>query len=168
MAVLNFPTKRVAVGALIRDQAGRLLVVKPVYREGWLLPGGVVDSDESPRSGLCRELREELGLILEPKQLLCVDYVSAHDNFADGLHLLFDGGVLPDDLVGGVTVCDSELHALQWLAAEEAMNILVPSLVRRLRCLLMSETNQTVYMENGEQVNISHGSPALFPTDSMP
>lgn len=167
MTVLDFPTKRVAVGALIRDQVGRLLVVKPIYREGWLLPGGVVDRDESPRSGLCRELREELGLILEPKQLLCVDYVSAHDNFADGLHLLFDGGVLPTNLIGELSICDPELHALQWLAAEEAMNILVPSLARRLRCLLMNETNQIVYMENGEQMNISDDSPALFPTNPM-
>ncbi|TIH06813.1 NUDIX domain-containing protein [Pseudomonas leptonychotis] len=156
MKVLNFPTKRVAVGALIRDQASRLLLVKPVYREGWLLPGGVVDSDESPRSGLCRELREELGLILEPQELLCVDYVSAHDNFADGLHLLFNGGVLSDDLIRELTVCDSELHTLQWLVVEEAMNILIPSLARRLRCLLMNATDQVLYMENGEYVNLSH------------
>lgn len=153
MKTFDFPTKRVAVGALIRDEAGRLLVVKPIYREGWLFPGGVLDSDESPRSGLCRELKEELGLILEPKQLLCVDYVSAHGNFSEGLHLLFDGGVLSADLVGALTICDPELHALKWLGAEEALSILVPSLARRLRCLLMSEANQILYMENGEQFN---------------
>lgn len=162
MTVLNFPTKRIAVGALIRDQKGRLLVVKPGYREGWLLPGGIVDSDESPHSGLCRELREELGLNLEPKQLLCVDYVSAHDKFAEGLHLLFDGGVLPENIVGALTVIDPELRALQWLVVDDALKVLVPSLARRLSCLLNSENNQVLYMENGEQMSISNCSPVLF------
>jgi 8-oxo-dGTP diphosphatase len=30
-----FATPRVAAGVLIRDQASRLLLVKPTYKDGW-------------------------------------------------------------------------------------------------------------------------------------
>lgn len=162
MLSIEFPTKRIAVGALIRDQIGRLLLVKPAYRDGWLVPGGVVDANESPRAGLCRELREELNLVFEPGRLLCVDYVSAHGDFADGMHLLFDGGHLADSLVKAISVCDPELHALQWVTDEEAQDLLVPSLARRVRSLLQAKTSELLYMENGEQVSECFSSPALL------
>lgn len=34
--------KRMAAGALYRDRAGRILLVDPVYRGTWDLPGGAV------------------------------------------------------------------------------------------------------------------------------
>lgn len=162
MVSIEFPTKRIAVGALIRDQVGRLLLVKPAYRDGWLVPGGIVDADESPRAGLCRELREELNLVLEPGRLLCVDYVSAHGDFADGIHLLFDGGYLANNLVEVIRVYDPELHTLQWVTDEEAQGLLVPSLARRVRSLLQAQTSELLYMENGEQVSDCFSSPVLL------
>lgn len=41
-------TPRVAAGVLIRDAAGRILLVKPTYKDGWEIPGGYVEPDESP------------------------------------------------------------------------------------------------------------------------
>ncbi len=31
---------RVTAGALIRDAEGRILLVKPTYKDGWNIPGG--------------------------------------------------------------------------------------------------------------------------------
>ncbi len=31
-------------GALVRDRRGRLLVLKPTYKAGWTIPGGVVEA----------------------------------------------------------------------------------------------------------------------------
>jgi ADP-ribose pyrophosphatase YjhB (NUDIX family) len=58
----------VAVGALIRDDAGRLLVVKPArtrrsfWSGKWIFPGGKLGTGESIADGIRREVREETGL----------------------------------------------------------------------------------------------------------
>src|SRR5260370_14699151 len=45
-AVLGIP---VSAGALIFDRAGRLLILKPTYKSGWTIPGGVMEADgETP------------------------------------------------------------------------------------------------------------------------
>ena len=39
----------VSAGALIFDRAGLLLILKPTYKSGWTIPGGVMEADgESP------------------------------------------------------------------------------------------------------------------------
>ncbi len=48
--------------AIIERDDGRWLVVKPAYRKGWALPGGLLNKGEHPEAGVRRELREELGL----------------------------------------------------------------------------------------------------------
>jgi 8-oxo-dGTP pyrophosphatase MutT (NUDIX family) len=51
-------------GALIRDEAGRVLLVRHV--EGrWQLPGGAVDPDESPAEAARRECLEEASVEIE-------------------------------------------------------------------------------------------------------
>ena len=44
----SLPMKRMGAGALIRDLDGNVLMVKPSYKDGWELPGGAVEDDESP------------------------------------------------------------------------------------------------------------------------
>ncbi|MGE8496809.1 MAG: NUDIX domain-containing protein [Pseudomonas sp.] len=146
---MEFPRKRIAVGALIRDEQGRLLLVKPAYRDGWLIPGGVVDADESPRDGLLRELREELGLTRPIDTLLCVDYMVAGAAYGEGLHLLFDGGCLNSIQAQALVICDAELVALHWATAAEAQALLVPSLARRLQSLEEAPLGTLLYLENG-------------------
>ncbi len=55
---------------------GRWLMVDPVYREGWTLPGGLIDRGETPAEAIKRELVEELGVDVdvdgvEPWTLRC-------------------------------------------------------------------------------------------------
>ena len=37
----SLPMKRMGAGAVIRDLDGNVLIVKPTYKDGWELPGGV-------------------------------------------------------------------------------------------------------------------------------
>lgn len=54
-----------AVGALLRDDEGRILLVQHV--EGrWQLPGGAVDPGEHPADAVRRECLEEAGIVIEP------------------------------------------------------------------------------------------------------
>ena len=60
----KLPKKRMAAAALFLNEQHEILIVKPIYRELWLLPGGVVEEGESPRQACIREIREELGLVI--------------------------------------------------------------------------------------------------------
>ncbi len=61
------------VGAVIRDDAGRLLLVKRGHEPGkglWSIPGGRVEAGESDAAALVREVREETGLVVAPGRLI--------------------------------------------------------------------------------------------------
>ena len=83
----------VSAGAVICDEQGRVLIVDPVYKPYWNLPGGGVEAGEDPKEACRREVMEELGLDLEIGRLLVHATLSVpgrepHEYF------VFDGGVL--------------------------------------------------------------------------
>ncbi|MFL6138506.1 MAG: NUDIX hydrolase [Frankiaceae bacterium] len=62
-----------AVGAVVVDDAGRLLLVRRAREPGagrWSLPGGRVEPGEDDAAALRREMREETGLEVEVGQLV--------------------------------------------------------------------------------------------------
>lgn len=63
-ALVRLSTANYTVGAIcvVSRPDGRILLVKPSYRNGWSVPGGLVGRRESPRDAARRELREEVGL----------------------------------------------------------------------------------------------------------
>lgn len=55
------------VGAVVHDGTGRLLLVRrgrPPHRGRWSLPGGRVETGESPERAVEREVLEETGLVV--------------------------------------------------------------------------------------------------------
>jgi 8-oxo-dGTP diphosphatase len=66
------PTHYVGAVAAVFDDAGRVLLVEHVFRTDhpWGLPGGWVSRGESPADAVARELREELQLDVEVKELI--------------------------------------------------------------------------------------------------
>jgi len=61
------------VGAVIKDDQGRLLLIKRGHAPGaglWSLPGGRIEPGETDAEALVREMREETGLVVEPGQLV--------------------------------------------------------------------------------------------------
>jgi 8-oxo-dGTP diphosphatase len=64
--VVRVATPTYTVGALlVLDHEGSVLVLRQLHREGWTLPGGLLDHGESPAQGVVREAREELGLTID-------------------------------------------------------------------------------------------------------
>ena len=51
------------VSAIVEDEAGRVVLIRPRLGAGWALPGGGVGAHEPPEDAILREAREEVGLI---------------------------------------------------------------------------------------------------------
>lgn len=61
------------VGAVIKDEFGRVLLIKRGHEPGkglWSIPGGRIEAGESDAAALVREVREETGLIVAPGRLI--------------------------------------------------------------------------------------------------
>jgi len=66
-------TRIPCVGAIVRDGAGRLLLIKRGHDPeagAWSLPGGRIEPGESDAQALVREMREETGLLVRPGPLI--------------------------------------------------------------------------------------------------
>jgi len=66
---------KVAVGTIIRDDDGRIVLVKRAIEPGygkWVYPGGYVDRGELVRDAALREAREEAGLQVRLERLINV------------------------------------------------------------------------------------------------
>lgn len=127
----GLPGVVIAAGALITDPLGRVLLVKPNYRELWSLPGGICEFGEPPQAGCRRELTEELGLSLPVGQLLLTDWARPFgDQARPMMHFIFDGGQLADG--SGITVQDEELDGFRFTAEGELPDYLPPYGLRRV------------------------------------
>jgi 8-oxo-dGTP diphosphatase len=61
------------VGGIVKDEHGRLLLIKRGHEPGaglWSLPGGRIEPGETDAEALVREMLEETGLHVEPGPLV--------------------------------------------------------------------------------------------------
>ncbi|MDI3408916.1 NUDIX domain-containing protein [Streptomyces cavernicola] len=98
--------RRIGGQLLIRSEDGDVLLVRPSYKPGWIVPGGGAKPGEGASAAARREAREELGLDIEPQRLLVVDHVEAdpETGSVEGFNFVFDGGTLPEQALGKISL----------------------------------------------------------------
>jgi 8-oxo-dGTP diphosphatase len=133
----TLPRRRIAAGAVIRDDRGRVCLVEPTYKERWHLPGGTVEADESPASGCRRELREELGLDLEIGAMLSMDWIAPEADDPHGaLIMVYDGGVLDQQTIDHIVTPPDELHGFRFFDLDQLPDYATERNCRRIRAAL--------------------------------
>jgi 8-oxo-dGTP diphosphatase len=144
------PSKRMGAGMLFTDGLGRVLLVEPVYKTQWEIPGGTVESGESPHAAAIREVREELSLTVAPGRLLVTDWVPSRSTRPDVLMFIFDGGVLSAAQTAQIRLPADELRAWAWVPIEGLGERLSPLLTRRVRAAADAHVHGTTgYLEFG-------------------
>jgi 8-oxo-dGTP pyrophosphatase MutT (NUDIX family) len=139
-----------ASGALIRDGADRVLLVRPTYKEGWEIPGGVAEGGESPLEACLRELREELALVPpEPLRLLVADWVPVGDR-PGGMRWIFDAGTLTPEQISTLRLPPDELSAYEFVPAGSVPDYMPPRRARRMESALIAlKRGCPMYLEAG-------------------
>lgn len=145
----NPASARLAAGVLFFDDAGRVLLVKPTYKDGWDIPGGYVEPGESPRAACIREVAEELGIKPPIGDLLVTDW-APHPTDGDKILFVFDGGCLADSDLARVQLATDEIGEYAFHAVDQLAAALIPRLAHRVVAAAEAhQTGRSVYLEHG-------------------
>jgi 8-oxo-dGTP diphosphatase len=149
------PTIPASAGVLVRGRKGRLLILKPTYKSGWTIPGGIIEIGESPWEACRREAKEECGLDVTTGRLVCVDFLRPRPGRPGGMRFLFDGGVFDDAVLDTVVIQPAEIAESRILPIDTTLPLLSGPVRRRVGAAWKAK--RVRYLENGRPVQgISH------------
>src|SRR5882757_4900233 len=101
-------------GVVVRDD-GRVLVIRRTDNGAWEAPGGVLELDEEPSAGACREVLEETGIKVDALRLTGV-----YKNMTRGVVAL----VFLCRPVGGQERTSTESTDVRWFTREEVRSLM--------------------------------------------
>ncbi|GAB3946736.1 hypothetical protein GCM10027614_40740 [Micromonospora vulcania] len=113
-----------------------------------------------PWQAACREIKEELGLDLEPGRLLVLDWVPPQPDGRPALaNFLFDGGrITQNQAEQRVSLQTDELSEWRLTGPQQWDELMAPHMARRLRaCADALRTQSTAYLHHGwDPANPAH------------
>lgn len=110
-------TPKVGADAAIFDDGGRILLVERADDRCWGLPAGWVDPNEAPANTVRREAREELGLEIEPVEVVEVMFRPASVQYGPHavVSIVYLCRIVGD---GAITLSHEVLAARYWSVDE--------------------------------------------------
>ena len=144
----SVPKVALSANAVLRDPQGRIALVRNTYRDGWSLPGGVVDDNEPPADAAVREVREELGHeVVGEAKLLSVQWAARGSGPLQFLSLTFDVGVCEDPST--LVAQEEEIAEIGFFPIDALPPDTRPFIARRLHALAADGSAGVTYLEEG-------------------
>jgi 8-oxo-dGTP diphosphatase len=136
-----------SANALLRDTQGRVALCRNTYRDGWSLPGGVVEDNEPPALACNRELAEELGFeAARPGRLIAIQWAPrAPETALQFLSLTFDVGVCADP--SALRIQEEEIAEVGFFALDALPDGTRPFMRNRLQAIRDAAPGSVVYLE---------------------
>jgi 8-oxo-dGTP diphosphatase len=148
---IPLPAIPVSAGALIFDRERRLLILKPTYKSGWTIPGGIMEADgESPWEACQREVREETGIEVGRGRLAAMDFRRPRPGRPGGIRFLFDCGQVSDTALAGLKLQPEEISESRLVPLPDALTLLRGPIRRRVKAATQGQA--LVYLEDGHPV----------------
>lgn len=145
------PRKPLSGKVLVFDELGKTLLIRPNYKPGWDIVGGMLNEAESPLQGAIRETKEEIGHEFSPERFgfLGVRYGIAQESEGDFVHFIFKL-ILSQREIAQIVLEESEVLEAQWVPPAEAKELLEGNLRQILGRMLDGEAG--IYSENDQFV----------------
>lgn len=145
---MAFPTHIVAVGGIVEDGHGKILLVK-TRDGGWVFPGGQVEVGENLLDALSREIKEESGIDTTVSHLIGVysntSMYKWHDSVTDvPTKLILDYVCEP---VGGELCTSEETTDSRWVASDRVLDWVTAPAIRIRYQAYLDFDGTTNYME---------------------
>jgi nucleoside triphosphatase len=127
------------VGALIVNDAGDILLVQSYkWQNFWSVPGGHIELGERAEETVKREVKEEVGLDIEPVKMLMVQQAVYSKNFLAPRHFIFLD-FLCRTKSSTVKLDQWEIQESKWVAPEAALKEKLEEFTRNLVEKYLSE-----------------------------
>ncbi|TIO74452.1 MAG: NUDIX domain-containing protein [Mesorhizobium sp.] len=108
------------VAAVIRDDSGKLLLVRKRGTSTFMQAGGKIEPGEAPAAALARELREELGIVVDPAEAAHLGSFSAPAANEPNAHVEAE---LFELSIAGEPTPAAEIEEVIWLHPELAIGM---------------------------------------------
>lgn len=115
-----------SAGIIIKD--GALLVLRSKGKDTFYAPGGKLDSGETSEQALCRELQEEVSIVVAEDALTLFGCFEAPAHDKDGITLVMDVFFVND--YSGEVVASNEIEECQWVDSSNVDDIAISTIFR--------------------------------------
>lgn len=145
---MKMPTHIVAVGGIVEDGQGKILLVKTEHG-GWVFPGGQVEVGENIEDAVVREIKEESGIDANVSSL-----VGVYSN--TGKHKWYDGVTdVPTKVMldfvcratGGELSTSEETLDSKWVAKDHVLDMIEAPAIRTRFKAYLDFSGEINYME---------------------
>ena len=145
---MAMPTHIVAVGGIVENEQGEILLVKTQHG-GWVYPGGQVEVGENLINALIREVKEESGI-----DIIVSNLIGVYSN--TGIHKWYDDVTdVPTKLmmdyvckpVSGELSTSEETSESRWVAKDEVLDLVTAPAIRTRYQAYLEFNGNINYME---------------------
>lgn len=125
----QFPTHIVAVGGIIENDNGDILIIKDAHKNIWTFPGGQVENGEGLIEALQREIMEETGVKVNVKKIFCISSNTSTHKGYNGYDIV-PTKVIMDfvcEYISGTPITSDENTETIWVKKEKVKDYLIAS-----------------------------------------